>query len=246
MTERSSASGDAQMSYIDENLARIRESIAQAAYRSGRRPEDVSLMAVTKTVPVERINHALSLGIGLIGENRVQELCSKLEGLNKQGLDIHLIGHLQRNKVRQVVGKVSTIQSLDSEQLAADISARSVELGIKTQVLLEINVGGEESKSGVTVGAARELIYKMAEMKGLIVSGIMIIPPANCEISETRRYFREIHNLFIDIGEENKDNSSIKMKYLSMGMSADYEVAVEEGSNLVRIGSALFGARRCI
>lgn len=228
---------------VEENLKIIRENLAEAAIRSGRAPEDITLMAVTKTVPVEVINHALSLGIGYMGENRVQELNSKYDALEKEGKHIHLIGHLQTNKVKQVVGRVEMIQSVDSERVAAAIAAKSRELGITTKVLVEVNIGREENKSGILPEAAHELICQISEFDGINVQGLMAIPPADCEIAQTRKYFEEIYKLFIDIGSKNTHNSNYTMECLSMGMSADYAEAVLEGSTMVRVGTSLFGRR---
>lgn len=228
---------------VEENLRVIRENLAEAAVRSGRAPEDVTLMAVTKTVPVEVINHALSLGIDYMGENRVQELNEKYDRLEKDGRHIHLIGHLQTNKVKQVVGRVEMIQSVDSLRVAQAIGRRSAELSIVTDALVEVNIGREENKSGILPEAAHELICQMDEIAGINVQGLMAIPPANCEIAQTRGYFEEIYKLFIDIGSKKTHNNNYTMKCLSMGMSADYAEAVLEGATLVRVGTALFGAR---
>ncbi len=228
---------------VEENLKVIRENVAEAAIKSGRSPEDIILMAVTKTVPVEVINHVLSLGVDYMGENKVQELNSKYDSLIKQDKHIHLIGHLQTNKVKQVVGKVEMIQSVDSERVASAIAAKSRELGIVTNVLVEVNIGREENKSGVLPEAAHELICQISEFDGISIQGLMTIPPADCEIIQTRRYFEEIYKLFIDIGAKKTHNSSYTMKCLSMGMSADYSEAILEGATMVRVGTSLFGRR---
>lgn len=228
---------------VEENLKVIRENIAEAAVRSGRSPDDVIMMAVTKTVPVEVINHALSLGVDYMGENKVQELNSKYDALNRQGKHIHLIGHLQTNKVKQVVGRVEMIQSVDSERVAAAIAAKSKELGIVTNVLVEVNIGREENKSGILPEAAHELVCQISEFDGINVQGLMAIPPADCEIIQTRRYFEEIYKLFIDIGAKKTHNSNYTMECLSMGMSADYSEAILEGATMVRVGTSLFGKR---
>ena len=234
---------EAGFHYVEENLKAIRFNIEQAAAASGRNPDDIILMAVTKTVPAPVINHALSLGVDYIGENRVQELASKYDELHREGKHIHLIGHLQTNKVKQVVGRVEMIQSVDSVRVARAISDKSLALGIVTEALVEINIGNEESKSGVKPEEAYELICQISEFDGINVQGLMAIPPADCEIAQTIRYFDEIHKLFIDIGSKNTHNSSYTMKHLSMGMSADYAEAVRHGSTMVRVGTALFGRR---
>jgi len=228
---------------VEENLKQIRKNIEAAANKVGRAPSDVLLMAVTKTVPAEIINHAISLGIDFIGENRVQELNSKYDELNKDNLTIHLIGSLQTNKVKQVVGKVSMIESVDSVRLAKEISKQSKALGITTDVLIEVNIGNEESKGGIKAEETEALIKEISEMEAVRVCGLMTIPPFDADSEKTRHFFKEIYNLFIDIKEKNKHNSNVKMKYISMGMSSDYEIAIEEGANIVRVGSALFGAR---
>ena len=228
---------------VEENLKAVRFNMEEAAVKSGRKPDDVILMAVTKTVPVEVINHALSLGIDYMGENRVQELNSKYDSLSREGKHIHLIGHLQTNKVRQVVGKVEMIQSVDSVRVAKAIAARSTELGIVTNALVEVNIGKEENKSGVFPEEAYELICQISEFDGLNVQGLMAIPPANCEIAQTIRYFDEIYKLFIDIGTKNTHNNRYTMKHLSMGMSSDYAEAIMHGSTMVRVGTSIFGRR---
>ena len=228
---------------MEENLKVIRFNIEEAAVKSGRNPDDVILMAVTKTVPVEVINHALSLGIDYMGENRVQELNSKYDSLTREGKHIHLIGHLQTNKVKQVVGRVEMIQSIDSVRVAQAVAARSRELGIVTNALVEVNIGYEQNKSGISPEAAHELICEISEFDGINVQGLMAIPPADCEIAQTIKYFEEIYKLFIDIGSKNTHNNSYTMKHLSMGMSADYAEAIMHGSTMVRVGTALFGRR---
>ena len=243
--DRSSMAGDGRMLAVEENLRYIRQRMAEAAIKSGRRPEDIELVAVTKTVPVEYINRSIELGVRHIGENRVQELASKYDSLlvPEDGLRVSVIGHLQTNKARRAVSMAHMIQSVDSEHLAQEISRSAVALGKSVECLIEINIGEEESKSGVDLCAAEELVYQAAELPGLSVRGLMVIPPFDPDPDNTRVYFAKIHKLFIDIQSKNHDNSNIEMKYLSMGMSADYAQAIEEGSNMVRIGSALYGAR---
>lgn len=243
MMEKSSMPLDPRMAAVEENYKRINERLAAAAEKSGRTLEDIEFVAVTKTVPIEYINHSIELGIRHIGENRVQELSSKFDSLLKDDLAISVIGHLQTNKVKQAISMAEMIQSLDSEHLAKEISKRAVEAEKMIECLVEVNIGNEDSKSGVDFEKAEELVYQAAEMPGIIVSGLMVIPPADVNILRTRQYFDKIHKLFIDIAGKKHDNKNIRFKYLSMGMSADYAEAVEEGSNMVRIGSALYGAR---
>ncbi len=225
---------------FDENYAEVTERIAIAAKKSGRRAEDIHLLAATKTIPVEVINHAIKSGVTLIGENRVQELLSKLDYYD-QSATRHLIGHLQTNKVRQVVGKVSMIESVDSVKLAAEISRRSEELGIVTDILVEINIGGEESKSGIKPDEAEKIITEISSLSGIKVEGLMTIPPICEKIEENLRYFDQMRNLFVDISAKKIDN--VNMSYLSMGMSDDYEAAILCGANIVRVGTRLFGRR---
>ncbi|MBQ9994216.1 MAG: YggS family pyridoxal phosphate-dependent enzyme [Clostridia bacterium] len=229
---------------VEENYKRILEEIDAAAQRSGRRAEDIELVAVTKTVPVEIINHSIELGVRHIGENRVQELYSKYDSLTmRDELKISVIGHLQTNKVRRALSMAQMIQSVDSLRLASEISRICVETGVSCETLVEINIGDEESKTGIEIAQAQELVYQMSEMPGIKVVGLMTIPPIEEKISVTRRYFEKIHKLFIDIGGKKTHNGNIEMKYLSMGMSSDFAEAIEEGSNMVRIGSALYGGR---
>lgn len=227
---------------VGENLKAVRENIAEAAVRSGRKPEEIKLMAVTKTVEPEYINYAISQGIDLIGENKVQEFMSKKEFLNLENCEAHLIGHLQTNKVKKIVGEVSMIQSLDSLHLAEEISNRSKALGIVTDVLIEVNIGGEDCKTGLEISKLEELIYAASEMPGIKVKGLMTVPPFSEDSEQARGFFKNMYKLFIDMRSKKIDN--ISMDILSMGMSGDYCQAVEEGSTLVRVGSAIFGNRR--
>lgn len=233
---------DPRFKDIEENVKEIREKIAEAAVKSGRTIDDVTLMAVSKTVEPKYINHAIdNCGITLIGENKVQEFLGKREYLHMENCQAHLIGHLQTNKVRQIVGEVSMIQSVDSVRLANEISKQSVKRGITTDVLLEINIGGEESKTGMDENLLTETVHEISEMDGIFVRGLMAIPPICDNSSQTRSFFSQMHQLFIDISNKKIDN--INMEILSMGMSGDYVEAILEGSNLVRVGSSLFGAR---
>lgn len=227
---------------VGENLKAVREKIAEAAVRSGRNSEEIKLMAVTKTVEPEYINYAISQGVDLIGENKVQEFMSKKEFLNLENCSAHLIGHLQTNKVKKIVGEVSMIQSLDSLHLAEEISNRSKALGIVTDVLVEVNIGGEDCKTGLEMSKLEELIYAAAEMPGIKVKGLMTVPPFSEDSEQARGFFKNMYKLFIDMRSKKIDN--ISMDILSMGMSGDYCQAVEEGSTLVRVGSAIFGNRR--
>ena len=230
-----------RFSDIDYNISVIRERIAEAALKSGRSDKDVKLIAVTKTVEPVFINRAIKNGIDLIGENKVQEFLGKKDYLELSGCEAHLIGHLQTNKVRQIVGQVSMIQSVDSVRLAAEISKRSEIAGIVTPCLVEVNIGEEESKSGISFNELYELVHEISLMKGIKVDGLMTIPPICDDMSVLDKYFSKMHRLFIDIKDKKLDN--VDMSILSMGMSSDYERAILNGSTLVRVGTALFGHR---
>lgn len=227
---------------IEENLKEIRENIAQAAMQSGRTASDIHLMAVTKTVEPIFINHAIDLGIDLIGENKVQELEGKREHLHLDHCEVHLIGHLQTNKVKKIVGQVSMIQSVDSLKLAQEIGRQSVLRDLTTEILLEVNIGREESKTGFMPESLEESLYEIGQIDGVHISGLMAIPPICENEFEVRKFFSNMHQLFVDISAKKLDNMS--MRILSMGMSGDYQPAILEGANLVRIGSSIFGARR--
>ncbi|MBR2724818.1 MAG: YggS family pyridoxal phosphate-dependent enzyme [Ruminococcus sp.] len=226
---------------VKENYEEIVARIADAAIKSGRRPEDITFLAATKTVDAEIINYAISLGLKFIGENKVQELLSKYEQYDLKNSRLHFIGHLQTNKVRQIVGKVNMIQSVDSFKLANEISKQSLKHGLKTDILVEVNIGREENKSGVMPEELENLLREISVLEGISVKGLMAIPPICENEQKIRGYFANMRNLFLDISEKKIDN--IKMGILSMGMSSDYYEAILEGANLVRIGSSLFGAR---
>ena len=226
---------------VEENLKVIRENIAQAAEKSGRKPEDITFLAATKTVPAEVINRSIELGVDNIGENRVQEMMEKYDDYDLKHCRLHFIGHLQVNKVKYLVGRVTMIQSVDSEKLAGEISRLGLKKGITTDVLLEVNIGREENKSGVVPDLLPELLEKISRMPAIRVRGLMAIPPAGAPEAETRNYFLRMNQYFIDTKGEKMDN--VSMDYLSMGMSADYAQAILAGANLVRVGTALYGPR---
>ena len=227
---------------ITNAVKSIRDKIAESAIKSGRQPEDVQLMAVTKTQPAELVNLAIHSGITLLGENRAQELLAKYNDYDKNNINIHFIGSLQRNKVRQIVDKIDLIQSVDSLHLAAEIDKRAAEIGKIMDVLIEVNIGNEQSKAGVCPDEALNLVHEIARMNALRLRGLMTIPPFGVETKATEQFFYRMYQLFVDIQAKIVDNSSIDI--LSMGMSDDFELAVKHGSTLCRIGSALFGARR--
>ncbi len=226
---------------IKLNYETIVSRIAEAAISSGRKPEDITFLAATKTVDPEIINYAISQGLKFIGENKVQELLYKYDSYDLKNSTLHFIGHLQTNKVRQIVGKVAMIQSVDSVKLANEISKQSIKHGIVTDILIEVNIGDEESKSGVKPENLEELLREINKFEGISVKGLMSIPPICENKQKIRGYFQNMRNLFIDISGKKIDN--IRMDILSMGMSGDYYEAILEGANLVRIGSSLFGAR---
>ncbi len=239
MTEKSLI--DKKFSDIEYNLKTIREEIAEAALKSGRRPEDIDFMAVTKTVDEIYINHAISCGINLIGENKVQEMLRKKPSLNLDGVKKNLIGHLQSNKASQIVGQVDMIESVDSLKIAKEIGKQSVKKGIVSDVLIEVNIGREESKTGFLPEAVEENIYEISEIEGIKVCGLMTIPPICEKNAELCKFFENIYNMYVDIRAKKIDN--VYMQILSMGMSSDYTEAILCGSNHVRIGSKIFGPR---
>ena len=226
---------------VEYNYKLINERIAEAAQKAGKSREDITFLAATKTVEPEVINHAISLGLDHIGENRVQELLSKYEAYNLSNCSLQFIGHLQTNKVRQIVDKVDLIQSVDSLKLAKEISTQSLKHNKTTDILVEVNIGREENKSGVFEENLVELLCQIAQLEGVTVKGLMSIPPICDNKHKISKYFNNMHNIFIDISQKKLDN--ISMTILSMGMSADYYEAILEGANMVRIGSSLFGAR---
>ena len=239
MMERLSV--EERFSNIEYNLKVINDRINEAALKSGRKPEDIKFMAVTKTVEPIFINHAIDCGVKLIGENKVQEFLSKKEYLKLENCETHLIGHLQTNKVKQILGEVSMIQSVDSVKLAKEISKRAEQKELISECLVEVNIGDEENKTGLDLNLLTETVHEIAEMPHIRVKGLMTVPPICEDESELQKYFSKMHKIFIDIKDKKLDN--IDMCILSMGMSSDYEEAILCGSNLVRVGSAIFGPR---
>ena len=224
---------------FDQNHQNIVSRITAAAKKSGRTPEDIILLAATKTVDVDTINYAIEKGIKYIGENKVQEFLSKDDSVKAPHK--HFIGHLQTNKVKDIINRVEMIESVDSLKLATEISKQAVKCGKTMDILIEVNIGGEESKWGFVPEETLDVVKEIAALPNICVKGLMAIPPI-CENSdENRKYFRQMYKLFIDIRAQKMDNSS--MDILSMGMSDDFDVAIEEGANLVRLGTALFGRR---
>jgi len=230
-----------ELTQIAENLKRIRAEMAEAAMRSGRKPEDVLLCAASKTQPAALVQQMWQLDIDLFGENRVQELVAKSDERAYGDKAVHLIGHLQTNKVRQTVGRAAVIQSVDSLRLLDAIDTEARKQGILQDIMVEINIAGEASKSGVSPEEADELFAHVGALSAVRVCGIMSIPPIELVRGQNRRYFSQLHQLFVDINDKKYDN--VNMSFLSMGMSGDYADAILEGANVVRIGSAIFGQR---
>lgn len=237
-----SSCDDALYMNISENIKVIRESVNEAAVKSGRIPEDVRLMAVTKTVSTDKINFALdNCGIDLIGENKVQEFLSKKDELHLDGVEKHLIGHLQTNKVKKILPFVDMIQSVDSVHLAQAINKAAENLGITAKILLEVNIGGEDSKTGFDKCAFINSLHEISQMSSLSVKGLMTIPPICDDDLLLEKYFADMHDYYNEIKSMNLQNFDFEI--LSMGMSGDFYQAILHGSNLVRVGSAIFGAR---
>ena len=225
---------------FNENYGIIEENICRAAESVQKSRQDIILLAATKTVSADVINHAIASGINYVGENRVQEFLSKND-LITPNVHKHLIGHLQSNKAKDIVGKVEMIQSVHSVKLASLIGKLSAEKGITTDILLEVNIGREENKSGFLKEELDEAICQIAQIEGIKLKGMMTIPPICEKNTEIIPFFEEMYKLFIDNGAKKIDN--VSMEYLSMGMSSDYAEAIKCGSNMVRVGTSLFGQR---
>ena len=217
--------------------------IRHAAESAGRDPSEVTLMAVTKTVSPEKINEAIEAGIRILGENKVQELLEKYESYDKRA-EIHFIGRLQTNKVKYIVDKVTMIESVDSVRLASEIEKRCSKIDKIMDILLEVNIAGEKSKGGFSPEEVVEISEKIKEYPHLRLRGLMTIGRFGAEIEETRQYFAKMRHLLVDIRSKNIDN--IYINILSMGMSADFELAVAEGATTVRVGRGLFGERKYV
>ena len=225
---------------IARNLQLVQENITSALQRSGRGPQDTTLIAVSKTKPVSMIQEAYERGIRDFGENRVQELTDKYEQLPKD-IRWHMIGHLQRNKVKYLIGKTVLIHSVDSLRLAAEINREAQKQNTHVDILIEVNAAEEESKFGVSVSGALPLVREVARLPFVHIRGLMTIAPDTDCPEENRKYFRCLKQLAVDITRKNVDN--VSMHVLSMGMTNDYVVAVEEGSSYVRVGTGIFGGR---
>ena len=226
--------------FISENIAAIRREIHLAAAKTGRTGADITLVGASKMNDAAACREAIAAGIDVLGENRVQEMTQKLAENAYDGVPLHFIGHLQRNKVKQVVGKAALIQSVSSTALLDEIEKNAGKLGIVQDILLEVNIGGEEAKSGFAPGALNEAACYAKTLPHVRVLGLMTIPPVETEPHENMPLFTRMKALYVDINKNIYDN---KLKYLSMGMSGDYAEAIEAGSNMVRVGTAIFGAR---
>lgn len=226
---------------VTENLKAVEENIRMACERSGRNRDEVTLIAVSKTKPVEMMEEAMASGIRTFGENKVQEIVKK-RPLLPEDVNWHLIGHLQRNKVRQIAGLVSMIHSVDSVRLAEQIQKEYEKKGLTAKILVEVNVAREESKFGLLPEEVEDTIREIAKMRNIQVCGLMTIAPFVENSEENRIHFYNLRKLLVDINAQNIDN--ISMTELSMGMTGDYEIAIEEGATFVRVGTGIFGSRQ--
>ena len=229
---------------IAENVAHIRETMAQAARDAGRAPEDIQLCAATKMNDADAVRAAIAAGVDCCGENRVQELQQKLPQGAYAGKPLHFIGRLQTNKVKYLVGTVDLIESVDRMELLETIDKLAQKRGVVQRILLEVNIAGQESKAGFTADEAAQLAAKMGDYPGVRLCGLMAIPPVSEHPGDNRIFFRQMRQLFVDIKGKTYDN--VAMECLSMGMSDDYPDAIAEGSTMIRVGTAIFGARHYI
>ena len=225
---------------IRENIAAIRAQIDAAARETGRTGADITLVGASKMNGAAACQEAIAAGIDALGENRVQEMTAKLAEDAYRGAPLHFIGHLQRNKVKQVVGKAALIQSVGSPELLAEVDRQAEKLGIVQDILLEVNIGGEEAKSGFAPDAVEQAAAQAKALAHVRVRGLMTIPPADATREENMAYFEKVRALYVDISRKMYDNG---LEYLSMGMSGDFADAIRAGANMVRVGSAIFGAR---
>jgi pyridoxal phosphate enzyme (YggS family) len=226
---------------IAENIAAIRSRMDAAAIAAGRDPKEILLCAATKMNDADAVRQAIAGGVDLCGENRVQELVAKSAENAYEGAPVHFIGHLQTNKVKQVVGKVDLIQSVDSLRLLQAINAEAAKQGIVQNILLEVNIGAEESKSGFAADDILPLLDKMGEYPNVCINGLMAIPPISQKNGDNRKFFQKMCNISVDIIRKKYDN--VRVDCMSMGMSDDYQDAIACGSTMIRVGTAIFGAR---
>lgn len=225
---------------IKENLAIVENNILDACKRSGRKREEVTLIAVSKTKPVSDLMEAYDAGVRVFGENKVQELVDKIDKM-PDDIHWHMIGHLQRNKVKYIVGKVDLIHSVDNEELAAEINKRAEKAGITQDILIEINIADEDTKYGIPSDQVEDLYVNISKLPYVNVRGIMCIAPNVDDPEQNRQYFVKMNKIFVDI--TNKLMHNIRVDVMSMGMTGDYQVAIEEGATMVRVGTGIFGAR---
>ena len=225
---------------IKENVADVEAKIQAACERAGRKREEVTLIAVSKTKPVSDIREVMETGIIDYGENKVQELCDKIETINEP-LNWHMIGHLQRNKVKYIVDKVKLIHSVDSLRLAEQISQEAIKKNVDVDILVEVNVAEETSKFGMSTEEVTQMVESIARLDRVHINGLMTVAPFTDNPEDNRLYFRNLKQLAVDIAQKNIDN--VIMSELSMGMTGDYEVAIEEGATMVRVGTGIFGER---
>ena len=225
---------------LKENLQSVEENIKKACEKAGRKREDVTLIAVSKTKPVEMLQEIYDQNIRNFGENKVQEMCDKMEVLPKD-IKWHMIGHLQTNKIKYIIGKTELIHSVDSLHLAQEISKQAVKHDVQTDILIEINIANEQTKFGIDADDTIHLVREIAVLPNIHIKGLMTIAPFVENPEDNRLYFRRIHQLSVDITKENIDN--VNMDILSMGMTGDYMVAIEEGATMVRVGTGIFGER---
>lgn len=225
---------------LKENLAEVQSRVEQACKRAGRDVAEVTLIAVSKTKPVTDLQEIYNAGVRDFGENKVQEMCDKMEKMPKD-INWHMIGHLQRNKVKYIVGNMALIHSVDSYRLAEEINIQAKKKGIVVPILVEVNIADETTKFGVSKEDAMELVRQIASLDALSIKGLMTIAPYVVDPEENRAYFRKIKELSVDIDNQNIDN--VSMDILSMGMTGDFEVAIEEGATMVRVGTGIFGKR---
>ena len=225
---------------LKENLANVEKNIEQACKNAGRSRDEVTLIAVSKTKPVEMLQEIYDENIRDFGENKVQELCSKM-GQLPSDIRWHMIGHLQRNKVKYIVGKVELIHSVDTYRLAEEINIQAKKQNVIVPILVEVNIAHEESKFGISAEDAILLVEEISKLENIRIKGLMTIAPYVENPEDNRLYFRKIKQLSVDITNKNIDN--VSMEILSMGMTGDYEVAIEEGATMVRVGTGIFGAR---
>lgn len=225
---------------IKDNLEEVESRICAACKRAGRDRSEVTLIAVSKTKPVSDLVQAYDYGCRHFGENKVQELCDKIEQL-PEDIHWHMIGHLQRNKVKYLVGKVDCIHSIDSIRLARQIETESAKKDVITKILIEVNVAEEESKFGISLEEVEDIVKEISKYPHIRIEGLMTIAPYTDNPEENRQVFANLHKVYVDIKHKNIDN--VNMNVLSMGMTGDYEVAIEEGSTMVRVGTGIFGMR---